>query len=285
MLTDLDIYLFDLRGYLVLENAVSADEVVALNSCVDGMLPVYPGDWYGYVHARGKTGEHGLELQQIYEAGEPFERLIDHPSWLEKVKYFVGGEGTFDFFHGPLFIDENFVNIRGAGGAIPLHSGAHEGVKRTQFRYNAGRFMCGQINVLIALTDIGHGDGATMVVPGSHKANFPHPDSEKYRNQGGVSSLDNLVGAVEVHLNAGDAILFVDALAHGSARRVSAGDRRIIVYRYGPSWGNFRHGYHCSEELLARLTPERRKIVQPQEVVLHDVEKQRKRLISNAGVQ
>jgi hypothetical protein len=36
-----------------------------------------------------------------------------------------------------------------------------------------------------------------------------------------------------------------------------------VIYRYGVSWGNTRHGYRYSEELLARLTPERRKILQP----------------------
>ena len=93
-------------------------------------------------------------------------------------KHFVGGEGTFDeYSQAPLFIDENFANIRGIGEAIPVHSGGHEGVKRTQFRYHNGKFMCGQINILMALTDIGPGDGATMVIPGSHKANFPHPQA------------------------------------------------------------------------------------------------------------
>ena len=53
----------------------------------------------------------GLNLQQIYEAGEPFERLIDHPSWIERIKFFVGGEGTFDYHHGPLFIDEGFGTL------------------------------------------------------------------------------------------------------------------------------------------------------------------------------
>jgi hypothetical protein len=45
-------------------------------------------------------------------------------------------------------------------------------------------------------------------------------------------------GAVEVHLNAGDAVMFVDAIMHGSARRVNEGQRRIAVYRYGASWGH-----------------------------------------------
>ncbi|HEX4211164.1 MAG TPA: hypothetical protein VHY56_12260, partial [Candidatus Binataceae bacterium] len=44
---------------------------------------------------------------------------------------------------------------------------------------------------------------------------------------------------------------------------INPGQRRNLVYRYGPSWGFFRHGYRPTAELLARLTPERRKIVWP----------------------
>lgn len=274
MLTDMDIYLFDLRGYLLLENALSADEVAALNAGIDRILPLERGQWYGRVHGHSfGGGDEGLNLQQIYEAGEAFEKLIDHPSWIDKVKYFVGGEGTFDYNHGPLFIDENFANVRGPGQAIGLHSGGHEGTKRTQFRFHNGRFQCGQINILMALTDIGPGDGATMVVPGSHKANFIHPEFDKYRMGSDEPSVDNVTGAIEIHMKAGDAILFVDAISHGSAKRVNPGNRRIIVFRYGPSWGNFRHGYQPSPELLARLTPERRQIVHPQRVVAYDPDK------------
>lgn len=39
-----------------------------------------------------------------------------------------------------------------------------------------------------------------------------------------------------MHLEKGDALLFVDAIAHGSARRTNPGNRCICVYRYGPSW-------------------------------------------------
>ena len=52
-------------------------------------------------------------------------------------------------------------------------------------------------------------------------------------------------------------------IAQKAARRSTDGERRIVVYRYGPSWGNFRHGYAPSPELLERLTPQRRLIVQP----------------------
>jgi hypothetical protein len=260
--TEMEIYLFDLRGYIILENALTAAEVTELNAGIDALLPAENGEWIGHVHATNFGANDGLNFQQIYEAGEPFEKLIDHPAWFEKVKCFVGGEGSFDWLHGPLFIDENFANVRGPGEAIPLHSGGHECVKRTQYEYRNGKFMCGQVNILIALTDMMPGDGATMVIPGSHKSNFAHPHFAQH-DWNSAPSVDNVAGAIEANMKAGDALLFVDAISHGSAKRTNPGERRTIVYRYGPSWGNFRHGYEVSPELLARLTPQRRQIVRP----------------------
>ncbi len=273
MLTDLDIFLFDLRGYLLIEGALSKDEVKALNGGIDAILPLRRGEWAGYVHGHAFSDNDGINLQQIYEGGEPFEQLIDHPSWIDKVKHFVGGEGTFDYQQSPLFIDENFANIRGPGGAIGLHSGGSEGVKRTQFLYRNGRFMCGQVNILMALTDIGPGDGATMVIPGSHKSNFRHPQMEQHQIGSEKESVDGVVGAIEVHMKAGDALLFVDSICHGSSERTNPGERRIIVFRYGPGWGNFRRGYQVSPELAARLTPERRKFVKPLDLIPREPQK------------
>lgn len=253
---DADDYLFDLRGYLLVENALSSDEVDALNDAADEILPLAPGEWDGHVHRLESNSGDAPELQQIYEA-PPFETLIDHPAWIEYVKRYVGGEGTFDYNHGPLFIDENFFQLFPEGKGTPLHSGGHDRVKRTQFRYHDDEFRCGQINILIALNDIGPGDGATMVVPGSHKSNFEPPYFEEYRGQ----TLEDVPEAREVHMGAGDALLFVDSLTHGSATRINSGERRIAVFRYGPSWGVSRRGYEPSQELLDRLSSDQRDLV------------------------
>ena len=94
--TEIDSFLFDLRGYLLLKNALTAKEVAACNAEIDAVLPLKIGQWSGYIHGHQYGAADGLNLQQIYEAGSGFENLIDHPAWIEKVKYFVGGEGTFD---------------------------------------------------------------------------------------------------------------------------------------------------------------------------------------------
>jgi len=129
---------------------------------------------------------------------------------------------------------------------------------------------CGQVNILLALKNIGPGDGGTVIIPSSHKANIRHPEFElnKMLKGGKVSSAENMTGAKEVYLKAGDGLLFVDSLCHGSAKRINKGERRIVVYRYGPSWGFFRHPYRPSNELLKRLTKFQRKILMPHEKLL-----------------
>lgn len=270
IISDRDRYFFDLNGYLILRNALSGDEVAEMNHTYDAVQKAVesfgaPKGYVGQVHVHNSGRQEGLGMQQLYEAGPVWEGLIDHPSWYPMVKHFIGTDDpeNFDGHHGPTFVDECFGTIRGPGGAQRLHSGGHVGTIRTQFRFHAGKFHCGQINILMAMTDIGPGDGATMVVPGSHKSNIAHPQTIAIENRTKELAMDGIEGAIEAHLNKGDALLFVDAIAHGSARRTNQGERRVAVYRYGPSWGYFRHRFRPSTRLLDRLTPERRQIIMP----------------------
>jgi ectoine hydroxylase-related dioxygenase (phytanoyl-CoA dioxygenase family) len=47
--------------------------------------------------------------------------------------------------------------------------------------------------------------------------------------------MDRLPGAVEIYLKKGDALMFVDALAHGASTRTNPGERPVVIYRYGPT--------------------------------------------------
>jgi|TARA_B110000444_G_scaffold202563_1_gene194858 hypothetical protein len=268
-ISKIDKYLFDLNGFIVIQNALNKSEVKACNKIIDKLKKLKNLQWEGFVHGHNYGGKEGLNLQQIYEAGKPFENLIDHPSWINHMLEFVGGEGTFDHQHGPLFIDENFANVRGAGDAIGIHSGNHEGTQRGHYRYENGKMHSGQVNVLVALTDIDKGDGGTVVIPASHKSNFKHPEFDQNKMlKGKVSHAEFMTGAKEVYLKQGDALLFVDSLCHGSAKRTNKGERRVVIYRYGPSWGFFRNPYRPSKQLLKNLNKFQRQIVMPHEKIL-----------------
>ena len=256
--TPLDDFLFDLNGYLILKNAVEPDLLDDLNRAFDDFPPLEQFAWWGNAQRRDYTGDTGFELHNCVEAGQPFERLLDHPSWIEYVRRYCGEQ---DSYIEGLFVDECMASIRRSGGHHPVHSGGYKGALRGAYHFKDGVFRAGQCNVILALTDIGEGDGPTMIVPGSHKSNFPHPDAGDYARG---DRMDALPGAIPVHVNKGDALLFVDGLMHGGSSRTNAGgERRVTIYRYGPLWGATRFGYEYSQPLLDRLTPARRRLLQP----------------------
>jgi len=152
-------YLFDLRGYLVLKNAITADHCAELNAGIDQYVDLAPGEWRGWVQ-RAPPTRNTRELHNLFEAGPAFEKLIDHPSWYGRMQRYLDD----GLLNGGLFIDENFATItppataeNPKAGATGMHSGAHKRRVRTQFRYHDGEFSCGQLNILIALTNIGPG--------------------------------------------------------------------------------------------------------------------------------
>jgi hypothetical protein len=139
--SDMERYLFDLNGYLILKGALSRDEVAACNATYDELEDAAKAidgrGWHGNVSVNNSGKQEGLIFQQLYEAGPVWETLLDHPSWYDKAVHFIGTDDpeNFDGHHGHAFIDECFGTIRATGGAQRLHSGGHVGTIRTQFRY------------------------------------------------------------------------------------------------------------------------------------------------------
>ncbi len=254
----LDDFLFDTFGFIVRRGFVEPDHLTRLNAAFDRLPAIQRGEWAGASQRRDYTAGTGYELHHCVEFDPAFAELIDHPGWITHVRHWAGEEDTY--VEG-VFLDECIATTRQAGGHHPVHSGGYQSSVRTQYRYEHGRFRCGQVNVLLAVSDVGPGDGATMVIPGSHKSNFTHPLAGDYSRD---ERMDLLPGAQEVHLAAGDAILFVDSIMHGgSSRTTVGGERRVVIFRYGPSWGRTRFGYEYTADFVAGLTPARRHVVQP----------------------
>ena len=105
-----------------------------------------------------------------------------------------------------------------------------------------------------------------MLIPGGHKSNVMWDDVAEMQ-PADRHSMDGVPGAIEIHMAAGDVLLFVDCLTHGSARRINPGVRRTVWYRYTMAWSRMRFGYHPSAELCERLersaSPRRAAIVDP----------------------
>lgn len=255
--TPLDDFFFDLQGFRVIERAISDELIDRLNTQIDALPPLEFGDWIGHAQRRDYTKDTGLEINNAVELRGAFIDLVDHAGYLPFLRHWAGEERSY--VEG-LFIDECILSVRRSGGHHPVHSGGFQGAMRGRYDYVDGVFRCGQVNVILALTDIHEGDGPTMVIPGSHKSRFPHPEAGDY---GRGDRMDALPGAIPVYMNRGDALLFVDGCMHGGSSRVNEGERRVTIYRYGPVWGANRFGYSYSNELLDMVTDAQRQILQP----------------------
>ena len=258
-------YLFDLHGYIIIKGAIAPDDLAAANRWVDEHQEYVRGKrggssvegvWIGNVETHTYSDADGCNFQNIIEGGLVFRRLINYPSWIGHCRRWINPVNRIS-------LHENLLNVRGLGGYIGIHCGGACAISYLTFRQaNTGEWMVGQVNVIGALQDVGPGDGATTVIPGSHKSAIRHPQLTEvaYRSD---AAAGEQVGMQEVYLKAGDVLLLTDALTHGSAARTNAGYRRITLYRYSGGLLRSRFNYQPSEALLAAMDEEQRLIVQP----------------------
>ncbi|NRA39396.1 MAG: phytanoyl-CoA dioxygenase family protein [Planctomycetes bacterium] len=243
-------YFFDLQGYVILDDALNPRQLTDINQWIDQQPTVEDGTWIGNVQTQSYSGSEGTLYQNIIEGGEVFRDLIDNPQWIDLVSKFIVNN------FNELSLNESFLNVRGPSNFIGLHSGGHTCGPVMKFKHRTNEWDVGQINILMALNDCGPGDGATVVIPSSHKSSVVHPHLARSEHQvyDNDTPANEVIGATEVHLKAGQAIFFTDSICHGSAARINEGERRFMVYRYCPHWIAPRYRYVPSPELLAALS-------------------------------
>ena len=74
-------YLFDVQGYLVIENVLSLDELAALNQHIDEQQLPTPGKVQRFGSAPGGSG--------FLQWGKPFCELLDHPKIMPILQFSV----------------------------------------------------------------------------------------------------------------------------------------------------------------------------------------------------
>ena len=73
--------------------------------------------------------------------------------------------------------------------------------------------------------------------------------------------MDAVPGAVELTVEAGDALLLVESCVHGSGIRTLPGCRKTILLRYGP---DPKSGWKAKPEVFDRLSPAARALIYPE---------------------
>jgi ectoine hydroxylase-related dioxygenase (phytanoyl-CoA dioxygenase family) len=266
-------YLFDLNGYLVLEDVLTPQEVAACNEAMDRHAERIRSEEEAKSGMSGATafkGDRGLGyftgmLTWDMPWCQPFRDMLAHPRVMSCLSEMLGEAFRLDHIYG--------ITMRKDTGGLSLHGGGH--LRHNLVDYYGflnDRMCCGVTVVSWALTDSGPGDGGFACIPGSHKANYPLPRD--------MARLEKDLGVVEqVPVKAGSVIIFPEALAHGTLPWKADHERRSVLYKYAP--GAMTHNPPDSskhptvvtdtlnyrprgiEEVLDELTPVQRALLEP----------------------
>lgn len=210
-------YLFDLRGYVAVPAALNGDELAELNRILDEHIALE-------VAPDASTHRFG----GVLDWGPALRSLIDKPTVTPYLEAILGSRFRLDHEYADL--------IRRGKGPIGtrLHGGATPFDPAQYYTVRDGNIHSGLMVVAYNLRDVGPGDGGFAAVPGSHKANYPYPPEWiELDVPGGRPFVDAVTGP------AGTAVVFTEAMTHGTLPWRGAGERRTIFYKYSPhpvSW-------------------------------------------------
>ena len=63
-INEIDKYLFDLNGYIVIKKALKKSEVNECNKIIDKLTNLKHNEWSGYVHGHNYENKEGIIFQQ-----------------------------------------------------------------------------------------------------------------------------------------------------------------------------------------------------------------------------
>ncbi len=265
---------WDEDGYLTIKNALSAEEVTELVAEVDRLdeasqrLGRDPNTLLHVVNIinaateglfQSEPGNSGTILR--HEPCEAFLNLIDHPSHLGIVCELIGAAIQLSWA-------EAMVRPPSPAPANRWHK---DGSKPYYFASVDRLTPLQWARIGFFLTDVDKPDmGNFTVVPGSHRNGFPRlPQGleqaltiTSFRKFTQVEQIDaGVPGARQLTVEAGDAVLFHNALWHCVPRNTSNVRRRNLWYVYTPVWQRLGDRTENSPELLAKCNAVRRQLL------------------------
>ena len=251
-------YTFDLNGYLVVEGALTPEEVAACNGAIDrnpDRMRIRTEEQSlarGSLALQGKQGRGDLGGMLTWPTPwcQPFRDLLAHPGIVPYLTELLGGGFRLDHLYG-------IMMEKGTEGHV-LHGGGTADDLTHFYQFHNGKMRNGLTVVSWILTDCGPGDGGFACIPGSHKSNYPAPQD--------VIRLEKDIGVVrQVEAGSGSAVIFTEALTHGTLPWKAAHQRRSILYKYSPGPLTYSRRYLPPgvEEVLDEFTPDQQALLQP----------------------
>ena len=231
-------YLFDLRGFIVVKNALQPNQIDDLSRRLEAHRSSNPSPILGSDRTILDDDAGAWSASSLLELGGTYLDLVNLPTIAPYLTKLLGEHYRLD--HDYAKIDSKMPERektlylhgggQGAGGPADLVGPSDGG--QCFYRYSNGRFFNGLVAVAFELDDVQASDGGFACVPGSHKSNIGLPTAWRHsKTQAEVPDFVQRVAAA-----AGDAIIFTEACAHGTVpwEGKPGSERRTLFYKYCP---------------------------------------------------
>jgi hypothetical protein len=283
-MNDIERYLFDLNGYLLVKGCLAETDRLACLAAADELeshitqhaddppqLTGFAGIQYRFdekhqCHSYKSASGGGLQyvVDDFLNASSAFDVLVNHEKTMGYVREMIAG---------PVRIGSSELRYRYQSNRTDTHMGGWMDVRnRYQFigrqmydsaesRWRPRDFDLVAVRVLYALHDLPVENGPLCVVPGSHKSNLFSPFSDLEPTQE--------PGMTPLPMEAGDALFFTENLRHGGFPNVVDRTRKTMHLMIGPDWAgsqspiHWNDRVHVSRESWNRYSEAQRAIVPP----------------------
>ena len=227
-MTEMDRFMFECYGYIVIEDVLNPDEV---QETLEAAKRVHAGKITGKLHQIGKA----------FEQEPALERLIDHPAFLPKVRA---------LYKDRFVLQAAWCTVQPANSqSVGWHqdgSGAYE------FRELGYPTPLLQLRVSFNLTDQSElYMGNMMMIPGSHRSSMVLPKA--VRGQVEACPIQQIICA-----KPGSVLIFHNGVYHSPMPNNRDFDRYNMHYIYSPPWLRRSDRDATDPEFLERTTPVRR---------------------------
>lgn len=239
-------YEFDLNGYVILRNIINKNKINKINDILKLLERKKSNELPHNVFFGKEKNNSEAYISNIIEADKEFEKIAIIPKIQNIISHITSN--FFRLNHAVAMIKykkKTYTHLH--MGNLPNHPKIFYFVKNAKIFSNVTK-------VLFPICNNTEKDGGFAVIPGSHKANFNRPYNNNPKN-------NKLLRHVDV--KPGDAVIFTEALAHGSMINKTNKVRRVLSYCYSvgymPDWTKFRLEY--SKEYLKKAPKKIKKLI------------------------
>ena len=232
MLTNEEKWFFDHHGFIILRQVVPQQDIQLMielgNRWHDTPLEELPPPLTSTSRSGASSPTIAHWINNIQYGDAVFQRLVLN---LEIMRVIIALTRET-----PCLVDCALTKNYTTSDDIKFHASGQD------YRVENGEPHAGFINAGTSLVDVPEGTGF-VCLPGSHKRNFEPPDN--------LSIYDGPPTVINVPVNAGDCVIFTEALYHGGRRWTEVYPRLTVFNRYIDNGSHGRFPIESHKHLIS----------------------------------